>query len=311
MAMSKRQVRERQLRKMENAQIRSRNIGKFFQEFAVHHLTWLHDLTDRYKAAGEFPMMPMAVLSSYYNDVKDKEIAAFATLLLKEDASYEQIEELHAMLGDSPWEWFRLREFVTLSTGRTSDLRTGGISNWKIANLFNRLWNIIRSSPEVLCLHSLRIPENYLPVLTAVDRISKETHLDYFCALTYLVESCNVGDYFYKLRLLLMVLGTSDGFGTGLWYIAPHELKCPLTHDLRVFIGTWIPDYKRIGSLDECIRLFGYERECDFFYAWLAYKELQRRNPAACSRYATFYHRWYESGNKRKPHEWKEIQVLF
>ena len=300
--------KEKERQKQERAEIRSRNIGKYFRDFAKHHLDWLHKLTERYKARADFPMIPMAVLPSYYTDKKDREIAAFATLLLKDDASFEQIQELHELLGDSPWEWFRKREFVHLSVGRTQDRRTGGISNWKIANLFNRLWELVRESPEVLCLHGIRIPDEYMPVLTIVDRISKETRCDYFYGLTYLVEDCCVGNYFYNLRLFLLVLGSSDGFGIGLWDIDPLEIKSPLTSDLRTFIRTWFPDQKRYGSLDDAIRLFGFERDSDFFYAVLAYKELQRRNPKGCSRYATAYQRWYSDCTKRKPHKWREIQ---
>ena len=300
--------KEKERQKQERAEIRSRNIGKYFHNFAKHHLAWLHELTERYKTAGDFPMIPMAVLPSYYTDKKDKEIAAFVTLLLKDDAGFEQIQELHEMLGDSPWGWFRKREFVRLSVGRTQDLRTGGISNWKIANLFNRLWELVRNSAEGHFLYHERIPEEYMPVLTIVDRTSRETRCDYFYGLTYLVEGCCVGDYFYKLRLLLLVLGTSDGFGIGLWYIDPLEIKSPLTSDLRTFVSTWFPDHRRYGSLDGAIHLFGFERDCDFFYCLLAYIELQRRNPKECSRYATAYHRWYNDCTRMKPHKWREIQ---
>lgn len=306
--MRKKEEKERQRRKKENAEIRSKNLGKYFQNFSNHHLDWLHKLTERYKARGEFPMMPMAVLPSYYTDKKDKEIAAFVTLLLKDDASFEQIQELHELLGDSPWEWFRKREFVHLSVGRTQDRRTGGIINLKIANMFNRLWELVRESPEGHYLYHERIPDEYMPVLTIVDRISKETMCDYFYELTFLLEDCCVGYFFYKARLLLLVLGTSDGFGIGLWYIDPQEIKCPLTSDLRTFILTWFPDLKRYGSLDDAIRLFGFDRDYDFFYCVLAYKELQRRNPKECSRYATAYHRWYNDCTRMKPHKWREIQ---
>ena len=104
-----------------------------------------------------------------------------------------------------------------------------------------------------------------------------------------------------------MIAAVSDGFGLGLWSVDPSELKSPLSSDLRTFLGTFFPDYKRYGTVDDAINKFGFDRDCDFFYAFLAYKELQKRNPKVCSDFATTYLRWYLIGAMKKPYQMREI----
>ena len=286
---------------------RMKNVGDYFLRYSQAVRPWLKELAERYKARGEFPMIPMVVLPSYYDSIQDKEIALFAGLLIKEDAEFEQIREFRELLGEKPWEWFRNREFVRLGIGRVQDKRTGGVLNWKIAKLMDRLWEHIRNSPEDILLYGIKPKFKYLAIETLVERASKGSHFSYFDVLTVLCEDCGVGEYFYKLRLLLLIAGTSDGFGLGLWEKPQERLLCPLTHDLRTFLSTWFPDYKRCGGSDDAIRLFGFERDCDFFYAYLAYRELQKRNPKVCSEFATTYLRWYSLGARKKPFQFREI----
>lgn len=277
--------KERDVQLQEISELRKKNVGEYFLNTSRWHREWLKELARRYKERGEFPMMPMVVLPSYYNSILDKEIALFSALLIKDDAEFEQIREFRNLLGDNPKEWFDKRGFVRLGIGWVQDKRTGGVLNWKIAKLLNRLWD------EQL----------------TIKQIAEIERCSYFDVLTYLVEDCGVGDYFYKLRLLLMIAATFDGFGLGLWTVDQSELKCPLTSDVRLFLQTWFPNYRTYGSVDDAIRLFGFERDCDFFYAYLGYKELQKRNPKKCSECATRYLSWYDKGTYRKPHRWREI----
>ena len=277
--------------------VRKKNVRDYFLKYSQAVRPWLKELAEKYKANGEFPMMPMVVLPSYYTDARDKEIALFAGLLIKEDAEFEQIREFREMLGDKPWEWFKNRGFVRLGIGRVQDKRTGVVFNWKIAKMFSRLWDE----------HFAKTTKAASSIGRTIKLISDIQRCPYFDVLMYLVEDCGVGDYFYKLRLLLTIAATSDGFGLGLWTIDPSELKCPLTTDFRTFLSTFFPDYRRLGSVDEAIHLFGFERDCDFFYAWLGYKELQKRNPRGCSEFATTFLRWYEIGARKKPFQFRAI----
>ena len=291
----------------EQSALRKKNIGEYFVNFTRHHRPWLHELARRYKERSEFPVMPMTLLPSYYDSIQDKEVAAFAALLFNDgENTLERVSAFRKMFGKSPWDWFEQRGFVKLSLGSNQRRRTGGIENWKIANLFGRLWD--ECHIVTYEIPSEQIKQTFVrPLGVQVNLIAKAQHCSYFDVLTYLLEDCSVGNYGYKLRLLLQILVCSDGFSLGLWSVDPSELKCPLTHDLRVFLQTWFPDYRTFGSIDDAIRLFGFERDCDFFYAWLGYKELQKRNPKGCSLYATRYQSWYECGFKAKPNRWREI----
>lgn len=290
---------ERALRLEEREKVRKRNLTDYFLDFSKYHRTWLQELADKYKAKGEFPMFPMVILPSYYKDSLDKEIAVFAALLINENGEFWRVQAFREMLGDNPWEWFQNREFVKLSLGSVLDKRTGGVENWKIARLFDRLWHHCH-----ICNAEI---EFVRPIGVEVELIEKAQMCSYFDVLTSMVEDCCVGQYFYKLRLLLMVLGTSGGFGLDIWKIPNNELLSPHAFGIRDFIKTWFPDYRRIGHVDDAVRLFGFERDCDFLYAFLAYKELQKTNPRVCGEYATTYLRWYDAGIKKAEYLWKGI----
>lgn len=291
---------ERAVMLQEQSALRKRNIGEYFVDFTKHHRPWVKELAQKYKERGEFPLLPMVILPSYYEDARDKEVAVFAGLLISDGetighSTFDKVAAFKRLLGDSPWDWFAERMFVGLSIGRNQNKRTGCVENWKIAKLMDRLWQ--ECFGETAIHRTLEV---------VVADIAKTQHCSYFDVLTYLLEDCSVGNYEYKLRLLLQILVCSDGFSLGLWSVDPSVLKCPLTHDLRLFVETWFPDYRRYGSVDDAIRLFGVG-ETDFFYAWLGYKELQKRNPKGCSIYATRYRSWYECGFNAKPYRWRKI----
>lgn len=305
--MRQKKKKEKELHLAEISAVRKKNVGDYFLNTSRWHREWLKALAERYKERGEFPVMALTLLPSYYDSIQDKEVAAFAALLFNDgENTLERVSSFRKMFGKSPWEWFELRKFVSLSLGRNRNKQTGGIHNWKIANLFGRLWN--ECHVVTYEIPSEKIKQTFVrPIGVQVDLIAKAQHCSYFDVLTYLMEDGCVGHYFYKLRLLLQILACSDGFSCGLWIVDPSELRCPLTHDLRVFLQTWFPDYRTFGSIDDAIRLFGFERDCDFFYAYLGYKELQKRNPKRCSECTTKYLSWYEGGYRKKPYQWRAI----
>lgn len=279
------------------AEIRKKNVADYFVTLSRWHREWMQDLAERYKVRGEFPMLPMLILPSYYTDSRDKEIASFVSLYIQEDGEFSRIQSFLEVLGRSPWEWFKNRDFVRLSIGDMQYRRTGGVENWKIARLLDSLWKETFARKE--CPDGL---------FADIVQIASVQRCSYFDVLTYLVDGCGVGHYFYKLRLLLMVLGTSDGLGLGLWNVDSHNLMCPYATGIRQFVHTWFPDYGRIGTVDDAIKLFGFERDSDFFYAYLGYKELQKTAPKACGLYATRYNSWYSHGSSMKKYRWVGIQ---
>lgn len=301
---AKKNARTVQLKEL--SELRKKNVGEYFVYFTRHHRTWLHELAKRYKECGEFPVMPMTLLPSYYTEARDKEISVCAGLLLNDgDKTLERVLAFRKMMGESPWKWFETRAFVFLSFGKNRHKRIGGVEGWKIANLFDKLWSECfiteATSPIGKNVSFIR------PIGIQVALIAKIQQCSYFDALTYMLEDCCVCNYFYKLRLFLQILVCSGGFSLDLWDNDPCGLKCPLTHDLRLFLQTWFPNYRTFGSVDEAIGLIGFEEDCDFFYAYLGYKELQKRNPKGCNLYATKYTDWYEGGIKKKPYQWRDV----
>lgn len=265
-------VQEKQELKAQEREVKKKNTRDFWMEFTEFFRSWLHELTRKYKERGEFPVMACWLLPSYYTDDKDIEIAAFASLLIRDsERQQEYIRGFREMFNDKPWQWFRSRGFVNLGMGRLRDERTGGVNNGKVAEYFGMLYDYWRVRED-----------NLSRMMT-----------DFFGEERGLI----------KERLLRLVLGASDGFSLGLRSVAPPDLKCPPTDDVRAFLREFVPEYGVRGrggglfSFDEAVSLFGFERDCDFFYAVLAYKELQRRNPKGCSRLATVFQKRYRDGN--------------
>lgn len=296
--MGKKDV-ERNFRHDTMTEIRKKNVTDYFLHMSRWHREWLTELTERYKQRGEFPMMPIQILPSYYTERNDVEIAAFVSLLIKSNAEITDVLALRGLFGASPWRWFVEREFVRLSIGDIQSEQTGGITNWKIAKMMSRLWD------ELYAINGC-VDRTGIFDTIAYSVITLRT--SYFDYLTYLLNDCSVGNYFYKLRLLLMVLGTSGGLGLGVLDLEAGELKCPYADGLRRFVSTWFPDYGRIMNIDDAISLFGLGCECDFLYAFLGYGELQKIDPKGCSLYATRYNSWYSFGSDMKRTHWISIQ---
>lgn len=309
MKKKEREAIEDALREEELAEARKRTISKFFVAFSKQHVAFLKELVSKYKEAGDFPLMPMTILPSYYTDIEDREIAVFASLLIKDDGNFDRINAFRKILTDHPFEWFRERGFVRLSLGSTQNKRTGGVENWKIAKLFDRLWEMChvttQTAPNGMTVSFVR------PIGFQVELMVKAHHCSFFDMLTYILEDCFVGEYFYRIRLLQVILGRSDGFSLNLWKIPLQDIKCPVTSEIKGFLKTWFPNYSLAGGIDYAIDLFGFNSAGDFYYAFLAWKRLCGKDPKGCSRYATIYQKWYSEGNIQMPHKWKLVQPNF
>lgn len=256
-------------------EVKKAAICKFFYNFTEWHRPFIRELAEKYKECGRFPFIPMRDLARFYEDKRDREIAAFAGMLLKNDEKVEQrVREFRLMLGESPWEWFKSRRFALLSTGQNQNKRTGGVQGWRIAHLMDAAYD------------------------NAMNRVSFE-------------KIVNLSDTeLWKKRLIRVVFGTSDGIGIGGWSVAPKALRCPDTDGVRRFVHLWLPEFRIHGGkdqmfvFDEAVRMYGFDRDCDFFYAYLGWKELCRRNPKGCSRYATVYHKRYSEFNLTSSRYW-------
>ena len=297
---------ERALAKRESELLKKKNACNFWKIFSEHHISWMKKLVSKYKEAGDFPLMPMTILPSYYTDIRDREIAVFASLLIKDDGYFDRINAFRKILTDHPFEWFKGRGFVRLSLGSTQNKRTGGVENWKIAKLFDRLWEMChvttQTAPNGITVSFVR------PIGFQAELMVKAQGCSFFDMLTYILEDCSVGEYFYKIRLLLLILGRSDGFSLNLWTIPQSGIKCPVTSETKGFLKAWMPDYSVIGGFDEAVDIFGMDSPADFYYAYLAWTKFYRLNPKACERYLSIYRGWYDKKDIHMLCEWKKIQ---
>ena len=243
-----------------------RAIISFFDTFGVHHREFMRELSDRAKVRGLFPYLPERVLALSYSDPDDMAVAAcMGTLIWNGRYAERSVREFRSMMGDSPMRWICNRDFVSLAVSGGLGQSTGLTSHSRIMEFANELYD--------LC------------------------HVGMNETVVMRLNTCELNK-----RLLLLILGTSDGLGTGVWDLPPHLVLCPDGHDVRVFMKMWIPEFSVHGGnrydlwFDESVKLFGFERDSDFFYSYYGWEELCRRKPKECSRYATQYLWRYTNG---------------
>lgn len=291
---------------IQNQEIRKKNVADYFKDFSRLHREWLQALADRVKERGEFGIHKF-MLADYYKSPKDKELALFVSLIVSENGDIlQQVGHLRELLGDSPTNMYNSRSFVRFGTGRNRDKRIQGCQQpmWKLANVLSRVWDI--EHPTVGG-HAPTVWKDYTDFESEVLQTMRTTRTNAFGALTHFLSDIGVGQFYWNLNFLALRLFRCDGLGMGLWGRGDEELLCPWNSELTLFLKTWFPDYRRVGTPEFCVKQFELRDDVDFFYAWLGYKELQKRNPSACSKLATTYQNWYDSGLKRKPYQWREI----
>ena len=286
---------DRALRLKGQEEVRKKNITDYFVNFSKPHIEWLRRLSADYKERNDFGIHPF-ILADYYKKPEDREIALFASLLVSEnDNIRKQVDHLRRLISDEPYKWFSNREFVSISMGRNQNKRIDGSSVffWQLSRLFERIYDICQQEGNME---------------TAVMQTMKLNNSTAFGAMTYYLQNLvGLGSPWWRLNFLLIRLFRPDGLGMGLWGKGDEPLLCPYNSGVKEFIQTWFPDYRRVGSSFECIKYFGFDDDVDFFYAYLGYKELQRRKPNECGYYATRYQSWYECSFKAKPYRWREI----
>lgn len=249
---------------------------RFFLEFSQYHCEWLRDLVDKYKEYGIYPVFPTNI-AEYYPNKEDKEIVLFSTFCMSwsNDKELEQIASMRELIGNNPAEWFRTREFITLSTGREQNSFLGGYKNghfWKIAKVFDLLYVMCHREEGVL------MPSEALTLET----------FDKYCDM--ISNVCDIRDMEMKKGIVELVLRSSDGIGRGLWTNIRKPVRCPLTSETLRFVKEWFPDWtKNLWPFDEVVKLFRLKHNYDLFYAALAYNEQSKIYPEAYKKYSTRY----------------------
>lgn len=253
---------------------------KFFLEFSASHSEWLRELVSKYKERGEYPIIPTQIIE-YYPEKSDKEIAIFSAFCMnwENGNELEQIASLRRIMGAHPAKWFADREYTSLSIGREMNNTIDGYAEgryWKIAKVFDMLFELSFDGRGV------RYPSD----------VFKKESFEEFC--DEISSFCKIKDMEYKRGVVEVILRSSDGLGRNLWPTVPRNIKCPRSDALSVYMRTWFPYWRsRMWTWDEAIGLFGLEHDYDFFYAFLAHKELEKRNPEGCKKYLQRYQsRW-------------------
>lgn len=270
------------------AQYRQRMAGEYFVVVSKHHRRWLRELVARYKARGRWPVLTM-MLGEYYRDRCDKEVALMAAMLMSENGRvFEQVQDMRRIITDRPRKWLDERGYVNLSIGDRQNEKLAGnrkCEYWMIARLMNMLYVMLRASGSDSlegCMGG--------NVYALYDRVGEELGL---------------GED--RARLAWLVLAASDGFGQGVWGNGAAEVRCPVTGQIRRFLRMWFPNYRTYGSEDDAIRLFGLEKDSDFFYAWLAWEALKESDAPGCERYRQRYAKWYRDFCDMRKQKWDAV----
>ena len=263
-------------------------VGRFFESFVEPVRPWMVELVSKYKASGFFPLFP-TVIADYYEDKQDKEIAVLSTFCMDWDRDVNaQIQAMRQLMGEHPWEWFTKRLFVNISLARFQDeyICTGCAQNWKLARFFDRLHKRYKVEKSISkCFSKNGSLEAF------AEAVSKETEY--------------TNGWKYKINVIEIVLRTSDGIGRCLWGNGKANVKSPNRKEITAFLKMWINDYKRSWGFDNVVLWFGFEKDTDFFYFYLAWQFMARRKPKACSRFATVFYSRYDTRHIVPLSQWK------
>lgn len=275
--------------------IRKKNKIQYFLWFASkYHLPWVRSLTDAFKEKGEYPFIPCRDLALRYTDSRDREIAAFMGYAISPCDDYSVIVEAMDELGERPWEWFVNRGFVRLSVGDMQDLKTCGQRNWKIAQMFHSLHKLFSNSECATLGEAV--------LLTCKQTL---TPLDQF--LEMLFDDCKFSHKDDELHQLILVLSPADGIGLSLWAVSPPDIRCPLTRDVRDFLGYWWTNWWVDVTIIDCPGCFGLS-DGDLYIASIAYARLRKLHPIECGAFEKSYSRWFAQGAIGDPRKWRMYQ---
>lgn len=286
---------EKVLEQRQRKGIRKQNKIQYFKWFASkRHLPWVHRMVETFKEQGKYPLIPCRELAMRYADARDKEIAAFMGFAVRYNGEYSVIKEAMDELGERPWEWFVNRGFVRLSVGDMQDQKTCGQTNWKIAQMFHNLHKVY--------IHS-ECPTLGEAVLTACRQTLSP--LDQY--MERLFKDCCIKHDDDELHTLILVLSHADGVGLSVWAISPHDIRCPLTKDVKDFLGYWWPNWRVDVTINECPGCFGLS-DGDLYIAAVAYARLRELNPFECAYYERRYANSFKQGTMPDYRGWNKCQ---
>lgn len=271
---------------MKNSEYNKNIFSRSFIDFAKHHIVWMKQLKDSFLKTGDFGIRP-ELFADYYSDIKDKEVVLLASMLITMSGNcYGRIQQYRNIIGEHPWEWFKNRGFSCIKNIWPKErARLFGLMDaWWQECFKDGFGKSIGESLFFGC-------EKY--------GISPLEMMERTCVLR--------GWKISRLRMAIILLfcSNSHGIGTGLWNISEDKIIIPITGPLVGFLQTWMPNFKKYGSPDECIPLFDMD-SVDFYYCYLAYEKLKYAHPQECSKYASYYFEVYHNRSYIEPKIWRK-----
>ncbi len=209
-------------------------------------------------------------MSDYYKEKKDIEVAAFLGLIipLKTESRAQYVMELRYIIGDSPWDYLRNREFANLMLGKGLFV-PNGISSTEFLRLLNVLWDIAISK---------QIPLEYVGLSASGYKRCSEG--------AYQVLSCIGSEAKAKMKAMTAILTLKDGMGRGIWAsLQQEDISCPITRDMRNVLRVFYPLSLNNESTDDVIRFLGFENPSEYIYSYLGYSSLRSAFPREIKHY--------------------------
>ena len=280
----------------EREAVRRKVVSDKFMTMASEVLIpWLHKIAYNYKSRNGTHMNGMSLLPQYYNDVRDKEIAALVGILVTDKDVVGQVLALKNLLGESPWDWFRNRGFVEYGTGLAMKKKIYGMKGPKYISVSTLSSALYDASEEYF-----QISRDGSGMMNFFLSESRGTTLHSVLSRLF---SCIPSIDENKLRWLRIAL--EDYVWGDSELLAGWDRRCPITKEVTECIRIMFPENYDYGPWDDCIRLFGFDDESDFFYACKAFKELSKTNPLGYRKMSCLIPRWYWKGDRVFPVLWK------
>ena len=252
----------------------------FLGAFWVHHRVWMQELADAFKARGRFGIHLFSLCDGY-SDPMDKEVAAFASLLLTKNPETRLLQqhELRELIGEHPYRNFLMnRKFVELSMGNNQTMR--------MCKSFTQMYEL---ASVLSCLYE--IVNTYGSVGEGMKSgLKGRKNLDPYIVLSSLLMREHITMRQYKLNLLLMYMCQTDGIGCGVWDIDCSRLYCPEDRDMIEFMELWFPEFWQCGlTFDRAVNLLQLRNQTDFFYCCMGFNVLKMANTEETLRYVKHY----------------------
>lgn len=255
-------------------EIARKTMRQYYEKFAIHHKIWIKKLMENFVGRDGFNVHTM-MLADRYKTPEDQMIALFASLLVRDkgvNIIMQQTNKLYSILTEHPYEWFNNFGYIPFGDAAMRDkLTLYSVRCGQICDLLDSLMDIQKMASSI---------QSYLQVvMKRADGVEVVKHA--------IGEGAKIKDIDYVLPLMLIRMSHKKGLGLGIVDIDDSQLL-PWNSDVRMFLNTFSMPTDKF-SADEKIEMMGFESKSDFFYAYLAYKDLMTRYSTECRRYATTF----------------------